>query len=31
MSWNFDAIGFLYPPDVYMGTFDNPKMQDMMR
>lgn len=27
MSWNFDAIGFLYPPDVYMGTFDNPKMQ----
>ena len=27
MSWNFEAIEFLYPPDVYMGTFDNPKMQ----
>jgi hypothetical protein len=27
MGWNFESIGFLYPPDVYMGTFDNPKMQ----
>jgi hypothetical protein len=27
MEWNFKDIGFLYPPDVFMGTFDNAIMQ----
>jgi hypothetical protein len=27
MQWNFKDIQFLYPPDVFMGTFDNEKMQ----
>jgi hypothetical protein len=27
MKWNFKDIGFLYPPDVYMGTFGIAKMQ----
>jgi hypothetical protein len=27
MSWNFKDIGFLYRPDVFMGSFDNEKMQ----
>ena len=27
MEWNFQDIGFLYRPDVYTGSFDNPIMQ----
>lgn len=27
MRWNFKDIGFLHPPDVFMGSFDNEKMQ----
>jgi hypothetical protein len=27
MKWNFKDIVFLYPPDVFMGSFDNAKMQ----
>jgi hypothetical protein len=27
MQWNFKDIGFLHPPDVFMGSFDNEKMQ----
>ena len=27
MEWNFTDIGFLHPPDVFMGSFDNAKMQ----
>jgi hypothetical protein len=27
MQWNFKDIQFLHPPDVFMGSFDNEKMQ----
>ena len=27
MKWNFKDIAFLHSPDVYMGSFDNAKMQ----
>jgi hypothetical protein len=27
MRWNYQDIEFLHPPDVFMGTFDNAKMQ----
>lgn len=27
MKWNLEDIAFLYPPDVFTGTFDNAKMQ----
>lgn len=27
MKWNVDDIAFLYPPDVFTGSFDNEKMQ----
>lgn len=27
MKWNVEDIGFLYPPDVFSGSFDNSKMQ----
>jgi hypothetical protein len=27
MLWNYKDINFLYPPDVFMGSFDNEKMQ----
>jgi hypothetical protein len=27
MRWNLDNIKYLYPPDAFLGTFDNEKMQ----
>lgn len=27
MKWNVEGIAFLYPPDVFAGSFDNAKMQ----
>ncbi len=27
MKWNVEDIAFLYPPDVFIGSFDNDKMQ----
>lgn len=27
MEWNFQDIEFLHPPDVFVGSFDNEKMQ----
>lgn len=27
MKWNVEEIAFLYPPDVFTGSFDNAKMQ----
>lgn len=27
MKWNVEDIAFLYPPDVFAGSFDNAKMQ----
>jgi len=27
MRWNVENIAFLHPPDIFTGSFDNPKMQ----
>jgi hypothetical protein len=27
IQWNFNKIQFVYPPDIFTGTFQNPKME----